>query len=91
LHPLTPIEYVLPAIDKDHKDAEPTKVLTSIIIKLKKLQENKLEPPNNVGINQWSRFLWSQQKNIEKKFQFRDYVLWFPKGEKTHMGKFKKI
>jgi len=29
-------------------------------------------------------------KNIKKKFQFGDYVLWFPKGEKTHMGKFKK-
>jgi hypothetical protein len=34
--------------------------------------------------------MWSQLKNIEKKFQFGDYVLWFPKGEKTHMGKFKK-
>ncbi len=27
---------------------------------------------------------------MEKKFQFGDYVLWFPKGEKTNMGKFKK-
>jgi len=26
-----------------------------------------------------------------KKFQFEDYVLWFPKGKKTHMGKFLKI
>ncbi len=32
----------------------------------------------------------SQQKNTKKKFQFGDYVLWFPKGEKTHLGKFKK-
>jgi hypothetical protein len=31
------------------------------------------------------------KKNIEKKFQFGNYVLWFPKGEKTHMGRFKKI
>jgi hypothetical protein len=30
------------------------------------------------------------KKNIEKKFQFGDYVLWFPKGENTHLGKFKK-
>jgi hypothetical protein len=30
------------------------------------------------------------QVHIEKKFQFGDYVLWFPKEEKTHMGKFKK-
>jgi hypothetical protein len=34
--------------------------------------------------------MWSQQKNTKKKFQFGDYVLWFPKGEKTHMGKLKK-
>ncbi len=32
----------------------------------------------------------SQQKNTKKKFQFGDYVLWFPKGEKLHMDKFKK-
>jgi hypothetical protein len=31
-----------------------------------------------------------QQKHIEKKFQFGNYVLWFPKGENTHLGKFKK-
>jgi hypothetical protein len=49
-----------------------------------------LEVQNNVGANQWSKFLWNQQKNIEKKFQFGNYVLWFPKGKKTHMGKFKK-
>ncbi len=34
--------------------------------------------------------MWSQQKHIENKFQFGYYVLWFPKGEKTHLGKFKK-
>jgi hypothetical protein len=44
-----------------------------------------------VGANQWNRFLWNQQKNTKKKFQFRNYVLWFPKGEKTQLGKFKKI
>jgi len=33
--------------------------------------------------------MWSQPKNTEKKFQFGDYVLRFPKGEKT-LGKFKK-
>jgi hypothetical protein len=33
--------------------------------------------------------LWNQQKHIKKKFQFWDYVLWFPKGENTHLGKFK--
>jgi hypothetical protein len=34
--------------------------------------------------------MWSRQKNTKKKFQFGDYVLWLPKGEKIHMGKFKK-
>jgi hypothetical protein len=42
-----------------------------------------------VGANQWSRFLWNQQKkNIKKKFQFEDYVLWFSNGKKTHLGNF---
>jgi len=43
-----------------------------------------------VGVNQWSKFMWSQQKNTKKKFQFGNYVLWFPKGGKTHIGKIKK-
>ncbi len=43
LHPLMPIEYVMLAISGDHKDVEPTKVLTTRITKLEKLEENKLE------------------------------------------------
>jgi hypothetical protein len=35
-------------------------------------------------------FYGINKKNTEKKFQFGDYVLWFPKGEKTYLGKFKK-
>jgi hypothetical protein len=46
-----PIEYVILAISGDHRDAKPTKVLTTIIIKLEKLQENRLEAQNNVGAN----------------------------------------
>jgi hypothetical protein len=34
--------------------------------------------------------LWSQPKHTKRKFQFGDYVLWFPKGENTHLGKFLK-
>jgi len=44
-------KYVLLAINGDHKDAEPTKVLTTRIIELEKLQENRLEVQNNVGTN----------------------------------------
>jgi hypothetical protein len=34
--------------------------------------------------------MWSQQKHTENKFQFGDYVMWLPKGKKTHLRKFKK-
>ncbi len=39
-------------------------------------------------IQQWNRTLWDQQKNLEKQFNFGDYVLWFPKGNKSHLRKF---
>jgi hypothetical protein len=34
--------------------------------------------------------LWNQYKNTKKRFQFGNNVLWFPKGEKTHLGILKK-
>jgi len=37
------IEYVLSTINGDHRNAEPTRVLTTRITKLEKLQQNKLE------------------------------------------------
>jgi hypothetical protein len=37
------IKYVLPTIDGDHRDVGPTRVLIAILIKLEKLQENKLD------------------------------------------------
>ncbi len=49
-----------------------------------------MEAKNNVGANQWSKFMKGQHKNTKKKFQFGDYVLWLPKVENTHLGKFKK-
>jgi hypothetical protein len=85
-----PIEYVLLAINGNHRNVEPTRILTTKIIELKKLQENKLKVQNNVGTNQWNKFLCSQQKHTKKKFQFGNFVLWFPKGENTHLNKFKK-
>jgi len=53
-----PIKYVLPAINGDHKDAKPTRVLIARVIEVEKLQENILEAQNNVGPSQWNRFLW---------------------------------
>ncbi len=90
LHPLMLTKYVLSTISGDHIDAKPTRVLTTRITKLEKLQENKLETQNNVGANQWNKFMWSQQKNTKKKFQFGNYVLWLPKRENAYLGKFKK-
>jgi hypothetical protein len=37
LHPLMPIEYILLAINRDHKDAKPTRLLIVRIIELEKL------------------------------------------------------
>jgi len=36
-------------------------------------------------------FYGVNRKNIKNKFQFGNDVLWFPKGENTHLGKFKEI
>jgi hypothetical protein len=43
------------AINGDHKDAKPTKVLITRITELKKVQENIFEVQNNVGTNQWKK------------------------------------
>jgi hypothetical protein len=51
LHPLLLTKYVLLAISRDHRDVEPTRMLTTIITKLERLQENKLEAQNYVGAN----------------------------------------
>jgi hypothetical protein len=37
-----------------------------------------------------ANFYGVNRKILRKRFQFGDCVLWFPKGEKTHLGKFKK-
>jgi hypothetical protein len=57
LHPLMATKYVLLAISRDHKDAKPTKVLIAKVTELETLQENKLKARNNVGANQWNKFL----------------------------------
>jgi hypothetical protein len=58
-----PIEYVMSVISGDPKDAEPTRVLTTKIIELKKLQENRLKAQNNVGTNQWRKIHVESTKN----------------------------
>jgi hypothetical protein len=43
LHLLMPTQYVMSATNGDHRKVESTKVLTTKIIELEKLQENRLE------------------------------------------------
>ncbi len=48
LHPLIQIKYVILIINGDDRDAKPTRVLVARIIKLEKLQENRLEAQKNI-------------------------------------------
>jgi hypothetical protein len=61
-----PIKYILPIIDSDHRKGNPIKVLTSMVSKLEKLQENRLQSKVKLRTHQWNGALWSQQKNIKK-------------------------
>jgi hypothetical protein len=44
---------------------------------------HKLQEFNN-GIEHYG----VNKKNLEKQLSFGDYVMWFPKGNKSHLGKF---
>ncbi len=59
LHPLMPIEYIILVVGGDERDNTLMKVLTDRIIKLKKLQEAKMQAIYIVGIQQWNRALWN--------------------------------
>jgi hypothetical protein len=83
-----PIEYIIPITSGNEKDNTLERILISKITKLKKLQETRMQVIETVGIQQWSRALWNQQKNPNKQFDFGDYILWFPSGNKSHLTKF---
>ncbi len=85
-----PTQYIVAIVGGDERDRTPMNVLTSRIIELEKLQEARMQVAKNVRIQQWNITLWSQQKNLEKQFSFGDYVMWFPKGNKSHLEKFTK-
>ncbi len=65
-----------------HRSKVLTRILIAKITKLEKLHENIFKVQNNVGENQWNKFMWSQHKQIKNKFQFGDYVIQFSKGKK---------
>ncbi len=90
LHPLMPTQYIVPIISGNERDSTLMRVLTSRITKLEKLWEDKMQVAKTTQVQQWNLALWSQQKNLEKQLCFGGYVLWFPKGNKSHLGKFTK-
>ncbi len=85
-----PIEYIMPIVGGNEKDNILVRILTGRIIELKKLQESKMQVVETKRTQQWNITLWNQHKNPEKQFSFGDYVMWFPKGNKSHLGKFTK-
>ncbi len=88
LHLLLPIEYIVLVAGGNERDNTPVRILTRRITKLEKLQEARMQVAKTARIQHWNKALWSQQKNPEKKNSFGDYVMWFPKGNKSHLGKF---
>ncbi len=83
-----PIKYIVPVVGGNEKDSTPVRILTNKITKLEKLQKAKMQVAKTTKTQKWNRALWSQQKNPKKQFSFGNYVLWFPKGNKSHLGKF---
>ncbi len=90
LHPLMPIEYIVLIDGGNEKGNTLVKFVISRITKLEKLQEATMQAIEITSSQQWNRTIWNQQKNPEKQFNFGDYVLWFPKGNKSHLRKFTK-
>jgi hypothetical protein len=88
LRPLMPIEYIVLIASGNERDNTLMRVLTNRITELEKLQKTRMQAIDITRIQQWNRALWNQQKNPEKQFNFDDYVLWFPKCNESHLGKF---
>jgi hypothetical protein len=55
LHPLMPIEYIVPIVGGEQKDNTSIRVLISRVSKLKKLQVVRMQVVETNGIQQWNR------------------------------------
>jgi len=55
LHPLMPIEYIVPIVGGEQKDNTSVRLLTSRVSKLKKLQVARMQVVETNGIQQWNR------------------------------------
>ncbi len=90
LHPLMPTKYIILVVGENERDNTPVRVLTSKITQLKKLQEARMQVAKIIGIQKWNRTLWSQQIFFLRKLVLVIMFLWFPKGNKSHLGKLTK-
>jgi hypothetical protein len=54
LHPLMPIEYIIPIAGGNDKGNILVKILTNIITKLKKLQETRMQATETTRIQRWN-------------------------------------
>jgi len=75
LHLFMPTKYVVLTFSGDHKYANIVKVFINQLIRLKKLQNDRLHAEKTIGNQHWNHDLWSQQKYPKKKFKFGDHVL----------------
>jgi hypothetical protein len=66
LHPLMPIKYIVTIASGNERNNTSEKVLISRILELEKLQKARMLATKTIGIQQWNRTLWSQQKNPKK-------------------------
>jgi hypothetical protein len=65
------------------------KVLINHISKLEFLNETRNEMVVTITIQQWNMILLQQNPYCSKSFKLGDYILWFPKGCKEYLRKFK--
>jgi hypothetical protein len=90
LHSLMPTEYIVPTQRTNGAlDYTPMRVLTARLTDLEQMDSARHHAQQVAGERHWSIALWSQQHYRQKDFQLGDYVLWYPKGQKEHVGKFK--
>ncbi len=81
---------MLPFKPRQTYDPNHVRVLASRLLKLEKLQENQLVTQDMITFNQWNWSLWFQNRYIETKYQFGDYVLWFPRAIKMKQKRYRK-
>ena len=90
LQPLLSTEYIIPTYRNDtNRDYSLAQTLVARFEELEHVAEQRGDAQNaNYDIER--RLInWFQGNKAKKIFKLGDYVLWYPKGQKTHIGKFK--